>query len=77
MGCISAVFINTVVNETQPIVQYYGKLSISKRIPGLHAVGKFIANELEADIHFVAIPHDVQSSTYTLMDNITMCIKSN
>ena len=44
---------------------------------GLHTVGKFIANELEADIHFVAIPHDVQSSTYTLVDNITMCSKSN
>ena len=35
------------------------------------------SNELEADIHFVAIHHDVQSSTYTLMDNITMCSKSN
>jgi len=50
MGSISAVFINIVVNETQPIVQYYGELSISKSIPGLHTVGEFIAYELEADI---------------------------
>jgi len=35
------------------------------------------SNELEADIHFVAIPHDVQSSTYTLVNNITICRMSN